>query len=126
MRTGHFGQTPESIHEKAFQLLRLIVVNHPFVDGNKRTALRSTRIFYSLNGLEFDYDRKIKEILKALATDETSVNSDAVLSYLREKTHSLEPEYDSTVQLWLSQITLNENQPGEGTPDGSSEPNGYD
>ncbi len=101
-------------------------MNHPFVDGNKRTALRSTRIFYSLNGLEFDYDRKIKEILKALATDETSVNSDAVLSYLREKTHSLEPEYDSTVQLWLSQITLNENQPGEGTPDGSSEPNGYD
>ena len=55
IQEGHFGQVPESLHEKAFQLLRLIVANHPFVDGNKRTALMSTRIFYALNGLRFDY-----------------------------------------------------------------------
>nr|WP_303648833.1 Fic family protein [Haloarchaeobius litoreus] len=30
--------------------MRLIAANHPFVDGNKRTALMSTRIFYALNG----------------------------------------------------------------------------
>ncbi len=29
----------ESLHEKAFQLLRLIAANYSFVDGNKRTAL---------------------------------------------------------------------------------------
>ncbi len=45
MQEGHFGQVPESLHEKAFQLLRLITANHPFVDGNKRTALMSIRIF---------------------------------------------------------------------------------
>jgi death-on-curing family protein len=46
IREGHFGQVPESLHEKAFQLLRLIAANYQFVDGNKRTALMSTRIFY--------------------------------------------------------------------------------
>lgn len=45
IQEGHFGQTPKSIHEKAFQLLRLLAANHPFVDGNKRTALMSVRIF---------------------------------------------------------------------------------
>ena len=32
---GSFGEAPETIHEKAFHLLRLLVANHPFVDGNK-------------------------------------------------------------------------------------------
>ena len=78
IQEGHFGHVPESLHEKAFQQLRLIAANHPFVDGNKRTELMSTRIFYALNGLRFDYDRTIKEILKALATDEASVDDDDV------------------------------------------------
>lgn len=39
---GSFGEGPETIHEKAFHLLRLLVANHPFVDGNKRTALNTT------------------------------------------------------------------------------------
>lgn len=104
IREGHFGHVPESFHEKAFQLLRLIVVNHPFVDGNKRTALMSVRVFYALNGLEFAYDRRIKEILKNLATDETGVEKEMVLSYLQEYTEPLEPEYRATIELWLSRI----------------------
>lgn len=73
IREGHFDQAPETVHEKAYQLLRLLAANHPFVDGNKRTALMSVRVFYALNELEFDYDRRIKEVLKELATDETAV-----------------------------------------------------
>lgn len=30
---GSFGSAPETVHEKAFHLLRLLVANHPFVDG---------------------------------------------------------------------------------------------
>ncbi len=104
VQKGQFGQGPESLHEKAFQLLRLIAANHPFVDGNKRTALMSTRIFYALNGLRFDYDRDIKEILKALATDESSVDADDVLAYLRAHTEPLAPEYEATINLWLARI----------------------
>lgn len=104
IQEGQFGQGPESLHEKAFQLLRLIAANHPFVDGNKRTALMSTRIFYALNGHRFDYDREIKESLKALATDEGAVDGDDVIEYLRAHTEPLAPEYEATINLWLSHI----------------------
>ena len=125
---GHFGHVPESLHEKAFQLLRLIAVNHPFIDGNKRTALMSTRIFYALNGLRFDYDRTIKDILKALATDEASVDDDDVIVYLREHTEPLAPEYEATINLWLSRIDGKDQLPkGHNTVDNEShEPNDYD
>lgn len=131
VREGHFGHVPESLHEKAFQLLRLIVVNHPFVDGNKRTALMSARVFYALNGLEFAYDRQVKEILKTLATDETTVEEEVVLPYLREHTEPLEPEYKATVELWLSRImdaerTLGNIESDQSESDRHGEPNDYD
>src|SRR5271157_1398891 len=31
-----------------------ICQNHPFIDGNKRTALATTLVFLSLNGIELD------------------------------------------------------------------------
>ncbi|MDY6999017.1 MAG: type II toxin-antitoxin system death-on-curing family toxin [Actinomycetota bacterium] len=39
-----------SIHEKAAALLHGLARNHPFVDGNKRTAWAATSMFYMLNG----------------------------------------------------------------------------
>ena len=42
---GFFGEVPETIHGKAVHLMRLLVVEHPFVDGNKRTALRTVVFF---------------------------------------------------------------------------------
>lgn len=128
IQEGQFGQGPESLHEKAFQLLRLIAANHPFVDGNKRTALMSTRIFYALNGLRFDYDREIKEILKALATDEASVDADDVIAYLRAHTEALAPEYEATINLWLARIDSTDQLPTEQdtVDDESHEPNDYD
>ena len=125
---GHFGQVPESLHEKAYQLLRLTAANHPFVDGNKRTALMSTRIFYALNGHRFDYDREVKGILKTLATDEGSVDEDDVVEYLRAHTESLAPEYEATINLWLARIEGIDQLPTEhDTVDQeSNEPNDYD
>ncbi|WP_433632749.1 type II toxin-antitoxin system death-on-curing family toxin [Halomicrococcus sp. NG-SE-24] len=101
---GHFDQKPETLHEKAFQLMRLLVANHPFVDGNKRTALASAVSFYALNGYDLDYGPEIKDILKRLATDETAVAESDVLKYLRETTTELPDEYDATYQLWLDRI----------------------
>ena len=51
---GSFGTTPETIHEKAFHLMRLLVANHPFVDANKRTALNTTVVFYFLRSCGVD------------------------------------------------------------------------
>ena len=38
------------IHSKAAALLHSLIRNHPFIDGNKRTAVLSVLVFYELNG----------------------------------------------------------------------------
>ncbi|GAA2745411.1 MULTISPECIES: type II toxin-antitoxin system death-on-curing family toxin [Kitasatospora] len=40
------------LFEKAAALLHSLAVNHPFVDGNKRTAWMSTAVFLDLNGVD--------------------------------------------------------------------------
>lgn len=82
---GYFGQSPTGIHSKAAHLMRLLVAEHPFVDGNKRTALNTIVVFYDLNGFEFEYeDEPIRAILKQFATDADSVEMSAVIAYFRE------------------------------------------
>lgn len=99
---GSFGSVPETIHEKAFHLLRLLVANHPFVDGNKRTALNTTTVFYLLNGLQFEYDDEIREILRQFGTDETTVDEDYVLEYLRTRT--TEVDLSGVVAQWRGDL----------------------
>lgn len=94
---GSFGSVPETAHEKAFHLLRLLVANHPFVDGNKRTALNTTTVFYLLNGFRFEYDDGIREILKRFGTDE-EVDPGPVLDYLR--TNTTEVDLNEVVARW--------------------------
>ena len=43
--------------------------------------------------------------MKNLATDETDVEKETVLSHLQGHTESLEPEYRATIELWLSRIS---------------------
>ncbi|MFB6080350.1 MAG: type II toxin-antitoxin system death-on-curing family toxin [Haloferacaceae archaeon] len=99
---GSFGSVPEAVHEKAFHLLRLLVANHPFVDGNKRTALNATNVFYLLNGYRFDYDDEIRELLKQFGTDESMVGEDHVLEYLR--THTTEIDLNDVVKQWRGDL----------------------
>lgn len=83
---GFYGQVPETIHEKAAHLMRLIAADHAFVDGNKRTALGTTALFYDLNEVDFDYDDEVRGILEAFATDSESVDMDCVIEYCRNHT----------------------------------------
>ncbi|WP_049942039.1 type II toxin-antitoxin system death-on-curing family toxin [Haloterrigena turkmenica] len=80
---GFFGEVPETIHEKAVHLMRLLVADHPFVDGNKRTALRTVVVFYMLNGYTFDYGDEIRALLHRFATDEAAVDTDTAVIYFR-------------------------------------------
>lgn len=79
---GYYGKSPDSIHEKAAHLMRLIASGHPFVDGNKRTALNTVEMFYRLNEYYFDYDAVIEDILEDLARNADSVAIGRVISYL--------------------------------------------
>lgn len=81
---GYFDKAPETIHAKAAHLMRLLVVDHPFVDGNKRTALNTVVVYYDLNGYEFRYnDGEIRDILKQFATNADAVIIDSVIAYCR-------------------------------------------
>ena len=99
---GSFGEVPETIHEKAFHLLRLLGANHPVVDGNKRTALNTAVVFYLLNGYRFEYDGEIRAILKQFGTDERTVDEDDVLEYLR--THTTEVDLNEVIARWRGDL----------------------
>lgn len=83
---GTFGERPETVHEKAFALLRLISSNHWFVDGNKRTALNTTNLFYLLNGYELGYGEDLRSMVKLLAVRETLVDREEATDYLADQT----------------------------------------
>lgn len=80
---GFFGEVPQSIHEKAVHLMRLLVADHPFVDGNKRTALRTIVVFYMMNGYTFEYGDEIRALLKRFAVDESDVDTETAVVYFR-------------------------------------------
>lgn len=41
-----------TVHEKAAAMLHSLARNHPFIDGNKRTAWAATEVFYMMNGFD--------------------------------------------------------------------------
>ncbi|MFG0319860.1 MAG: type II toxin-antitoxin system death-on-curing family toxin [Planctomycetota bacterium JB042] len=51
---GH--ETHETLVAKAAAYLFHLAMNHPFVDGNKRTALNAALLFLSLNGVRVIVD----------------------------------------------------------------------
>ena len=116
---GSFGAAPETIHEKAFHLMRLLVANHPFVDANKRTALNTTVVFYLLNGYRFAYDTEIKTLLKRFGTDEQAVDDRETISYLRSHTEQLdlageiETWRDDLIRYGVDQLTGDSSEPND-------------
>ena len=102
VESGTFDDVPNTIHGKAFHLLRLLVADHPFVDGNKRTALNTVVAFYFLNGHRFSYDEGIRDVLKRLASDEADVERQAVLEYFRN--HVEQIELEDAVDEWRDDL----------------------
>ncbi len=57
----------DGLLDEAAALLESLTMNHPFVDGNKRTAFAATEVFLSLNGHFIDCDdREAYEFLMHL------------------------------------------------------------
>jgi len=82
---GSFGQKPETIHEKATHLMRIIASGHEFADANKRTALNTTETFLALNGYRFEYGDEVRDLLHDFATD-GKVDTDRAVRYIEEST----------------------------------------
>ena len=53
-RTGHY----KDLAEMAAALFESLIMNHPFVDGNKRVAFFATDVFLRMNGYKLKVDAK--------------------------------------------------------------------
>lgn len=60
-----------------------IAKNHPFIDGNKRTALVATRTFLILNGITLEATEEDK-YLTFLALAEGSLSEDELVAWFRD------------------------------------------
>lgn len=71
------------IIDKAAALIRGIVADHPFVDGNKRTAMLAGLTLLEINGIQFVANPgEIEDFAVRIATDNLDVP--AIVLWLRE------------------------------------------
>ncbi|WP_045442264.1 type II toxin-antitoxin system death-on-curing family toxin [Picosynechococcus sp. NKBG042902] len=74
-----------SLFEKATALGFSIIMNHPFVDGNKRTGHAVMETFLVLNGMEINASVDEQEyVVLAIASGE--LGREALVEWLRENT----------------------------------------
>lgn len=72
-----------SLFHKAAALCRGIILNHPFVDGNKRTGVHAMLIFLEINGANLKYTQK-DLIELGLGAAEGKLDSGDILCWLSE------------------------------------------
>lgn len=78
-----------SIYDKAAQLCYGIVKNHPFTDGNKRTALHSMYVYLIINGFDITASQQEVEnlIINVAAGNMTNIE---LVQWLRDNTIQLD------------------------------------
>ena len=81
-QTGYYS----TLIEEAAALWESLSQNHPFVDGNKRTAFAATYVFLAINGLDITAtDDEAQEFILGLY-DTSSVTFDNLRVWLGENT----------------------------------------
>lgn len=71
----------ESIFDKAGALLQSLLKNHPFVDGNKRTALMSAGLFLKINGWNLINNHE-KEVEFGVKVDNQNLTLEEISKWL--------------------------------------------
>lgn len=77
----------ENLFTKAAALLQSLLKNHPFIDGNKRTALTSAGIFLLRNGYALQNNHDI-EVEFAIQVDTERLSIEEITFWLKE--HSIQ------------------------------------
>jgi death-on-curing protein len=78
------------VYEMAATYANSIALNHPFIDGNKRTALASSLTFLFMNGFEVNesYEEELADKILALITRKISKMDFA--DFLRSRCRTIE------------------------------------
>jgi death-on-curing protein len=79
---NHFNYTGGDIFDLAAVLLWHLASDHPFADGNKRTALASALVFLVINGVELTQNDDLFESL-TLSVAKGEIKKDQVAEILR-------------------------------------------
>lgn len=78
-----------SIYDKAAQLCYGIVKNHPFTDGNKRTALHSMYVYLIINGFDITAtQQEVEDLIINVAAGK--MTNTELANWLRENTIHME------------------------------------
>lgn len=73
----------KSIFDQAAALLQSLLKNHPFIDGNKRTALTSTGLFLKMNSWELENTHK-EEIEFAVKVENQNLTLEQISRWLKD------------------------------------------
>lgn len=65
----------KSVRRKISHLLRALVVDHTFSDGNKRTAYIAARVIFMRNNIGIYKDTLVKTIIKIARENITDINT---------------------------------------------------
>jgi death-on-curing protein len=77
------------VESKAASVMHSLVMNHPFVDGNKRTGAAVAELFLNLNGVELEADDDdLVAITLSVARGE--LNAEALAIWLRQRSRHRE------------------------------------
>jgi death-on-curing protein len=79
-RTGYYGD----LAEMGAALFESLIMNHPFVDGNKRVAFFATDVFLRLNGYKLKVDSKKAHRFLIGLLENDRCNFDELLPWIRK------------------------------------------
>jgi death-on-curing protein len=80
-RTGYY----KDMAEMATALFESLIMNHPFVDGNKRVAFFATDVFLRLNGWKLDVEADTAHHFIIDVLEKDTCDYVHVLPWLRER-----------------------------------------
>jgi death-on-curing protein len=79
-RTGYY----KDLAEMAAALFESLIMNHPFIDGNKRVAFFATDVFLRLNGYKLRVDAKKAHRFLIGLLENDSCTFDKLLPWIRK------------------------------------------
>lgn len=77
-----------SIFGKAAALFQPLVLNHPFIDGNKRTATASTLVFLEMNGYSIKVGQKVL-VKFVLQIEKETLEIEQISSWLKKNSKKI-------------------------------------
>ncbi len=80
----------ETLFDKAAALLQSLLKNHPFVDGNKRTALTSAGVFLKMNGWKLMNIHQ-EEVEFGVRVDNAHLSVEEISKWLKHHSRKVSP-----------------------------------